>query len=49
MSSPRSCVKNRVCLLCYERDPAHCHRSRIAELIRERTGVEVKDLIPTLE
>jgi uncharacterized protein (DUF488 family) len=41
--------KNRVCLLCYERDPAHCHRSRIAELIRERTGVEVKDLIPTLE
>jgi uncharacterized protein (DUF488 family) len=41
--------KSRVCLLCYERDPAHCHRSRIAELIRERTGVEVKDLIPTLE
>ena len=41
--------KNRVCLLCYERDPAHCHRSRIAELIRERTGAEVKDLIPTLE
>src|SRR3981189_459489 len=26
-----------VCLLCYERDVAHCHRRRIAELICERT------------
>ena len=40
--------KSRVCLLCYERDPAHCHRSRIAELICERTGIEVKHLIPKL-
>jgi uncharacterized protein (DUF488 family) len=40
--------KNRVCLLCYERDPAHCHRSRIAELVRGRTGIEVKNLIPAL-
>ena len=35
-----------VCLLCYERDPGHCHRSRIAAIVRERTGVEVSDLIP---
>jgi uncharacterized protein (DUF488 family) len=35
-----------VCLLCYERDPGHCHRSRIAAVVRERTGVEVSDLIP---
>jgi hypothetical protein len=35
-----------VCLLCFERDPAHCHRSRIAEIVRERTRVAVKDLIP---
>ena len=37
-----------VCLLCYERDPAHCHRSRIAEIVRERTGARVTDLIPPL-
>ena len=33
-----------VCLLCYERDVAQCHRRRIAELICERTGVDVKHL-----
>ncbi len=37
-----------VCLLCYERDPAHCHRSRIAEIVHERTGTRVNDLIPPL-
>lgn len=36
-----------VCLLCYERDPGHCHRSRIAEIVRERTGIPVKDLMPS--
>jgi uncharacterized protein (DUF488 family) len=36
----------RVCLLCFERDPAHCHRSRIAELVAERTGVGVDNLMP---
>jgi uncharacterized protein (DUF488 family) len=38
--------RDRLCLLCYERDPAHCHRSRIAELVRDRIGVEIKHLIP---
>ncbi len=37
-----------VCLLCYERDPAHCHRSRVAEIVQERTGARVTDLIPPL-
>jgi uncharacterized protein (DUF488 family) len=37
-----------VCLLCYERDPTHCHRSRIAEMVHERTGARVTDLIPPL-
>ena len=37
-----------VCLLCYERDAAHCHRRRIAELICERTGVEVAHLAAPL-
>jgi uncharacterized protein (DUF488 family) len=37
-----------VCLLCYERDVAHCHRKRIAELICERTGIEVEHLVAPL-
>ena len=37
-----------VCLLCYERDKACCHRSRIAEIVNERTGAEVVDLVPVL-
>ena len=35
-----------VCLLCYERDVAHCHRKRIAELVCERVGVDVEHLVP---
>ena len=34
----------RICLLCYERDPAHCHRRRVAELMGERTGASVEHL-----
>ncbi|MBN8964092.1 MAG: DUF488 domain-containing protein [Rhizobiales bacterium] len=37
-----------VCLLCYERDKACCHRSRIAEIVSERTGANVVDLAPAL-
>ena len=37
-----------VCLLCYERDVAHCHRRRIAELICERTSVSVEHLAAPL-
>jgi uncharacterized protein (DUF488 family) len=35
-----------VCLLCYERDHAHCHRRIIAEIIEERDGVKVENLEP---
>ena len=38
----------RVCLLCFERDPAQCHRSRIAAIVRKRTGAKVADLVPPL-
>ena len=38
----------RVCLLCYERDVAQCHRSKIAEIVQERTGARVTDLVPPL-
>ena len=37
-----------VCLLCYERDKDCCHRSRIAEIVHERTGASVVDLVPQL-
>ena len=37
-----------VCLLCYERDKDCCHRTRIAEVVHDRTGANVIDLAPVL-
>lgn len=34
----------RVCLLCLEADPAHCHRSIVAEELQRRLGLEVHHL-----
>ena len=34
-----------VCILCYERDHQHCHRQWIAEVIEERDGVKVENLV----
>jgi uncharacterized protein (DUF488 family) len=39
---------HRICLLCYCRDPAHCHRSRISALVKKRTGITIGNLIPPL-
>ena len=36
----------RICLLCFERDPEQCHRSRIAQIVSQRTGARVTDLMP---
>lgn len=36
----------RVCLLCFERHPDHCHRSIIAERLRCDLGVGVRHLMP---
>jgi uncharacterized protein (DUF488 family) len=36
----------RVCLLCLERDPAHCHRSLIADALVRALGVEPCHLLP---
>ena len=33
-----------ICLLCYERDPAHCHRQRLADELHARLGVKVEHL-----
>ena len=34
-----------VCLLCYEREHTHCHRQWIAEIIEDRDGVKVENLV----
>jgi uncharacterized protein (DUF488 family) len=34
-----------VCILCYERDHLHCHRRWIAEIIEERDGVGIENLV----
>lgn len=36
----------RICLLCFEREPSLCHRSRIATIVHERTRSQVEDLMP---
>jgi uncharacterized protein (DUF488 family) len=38
--------KQRICLLCFERDPGMCHRSRIADIVRQKTGLTVRNLVP---
>lgn len=34
-----------VCILCYERDHSHCHRQWIAEIIEDRDGVSIENLV----
>jgi uncharacterized protein (DUF488 family) len=34
-----------VCILCYERDHRQCHRQWIAEIIEQRDGVKVQNLV----
>ena len=34
----------RVCLLCYEADPADCHRSLVADALGERLPIDVHNL-----
>jgi uncharacterized protein (DUF488 family) len=36
----------RVCLLCLEADPAHCHRTLVAEALNELVPVQVDHLRP---
>lgn len=36
----------KVCLLCYERKPEECHRSKIAALVAKATGAKIVDLFP---
>ena len=34
-----------VCILCYERDHKNCHRRFIAEIIEDREGVKIQNLV----
>ncbi len=38
--------ERRVCLLCFERDPMHCHRRFVAEMISDETGQAIVHLHP---
>ena len=39
-----------ICILCYERDHTHCHRRWIAEIIEDREGVAIENLVaPQIE
>jgi uncharacterized protein (DUF488 family) len=33
-----------LCLMCYERDPTHCHRQRLAAELHKRLSVRVENL-----
>ncbi len=37
-------AERRACLLCYEADPACCHRAVLSERVAARTGAQVVDL-----
>jgi uncharacterized protein (DUF488 family) len=36
----------RICLLCLEADPAHCHRALVADALAERVPVRIVHLTP---
>ncbi len=36
--------RNRVCLLCFEREPHNCHRSIVARLMHRQTGQLIRHL-----
>jgi uncharacterized protein (DUF488 family) len=36
----------RVCLLCFEADPAHCHRNIVASMLGDMIPLEIAHLIP---
>ena len=38
----------RVCILCFEADPAHCHRRLVAQALQRAMALAVDDLMPAL-
>lgn len=39
----------RACLLCFEADPAHCHRSIVAGVLSRRLPLRVRHLAPPVD
>ena len=39
----------KVCILCFEADPEHCHRTMVAEALGQLMPLEVQDLRPGRE
>ncbi len=39
----------RVCILCFEADPAHCHRRLVANALSKLLPLEVNDLRPSID
>ena len=39
----------RVCILCFEADPAHCHRRLVAMALQKEMPLQVDDLFPGTE
>ena len=39
----------RVCILCFEADPAHCHRTLVAQALAQLVPITVDDLRPQVE
>ena len=39
----------RVCLLCFEADPLHCHRNIVADMLAKKLSVEIVHLMPEPE
>ena len=39
----------QVCILCFEADPAKCHRRLVAEALRKKIRVTITDLRPALD
>jgi uncharacterized protein (DUF488 family) len=39
----------RVCLLCFEADPLHCHRNIVADMVAKKLPVEITHLMPEAE
>lgn len=39
----------RVCILCFEANPAHCHRRLVAQALQKQMPLEVVDLAPAID
>ena len=41
--------RKRVAILCFEADPAHCHRTIVAEALAERMPLRIENLRPSID